>query len=358
MNKVAAASFTFVAAVLCAACDKSPTAPTPPTGPTSPAGPPVVQSLVIAGPEVVGLGATGQFRVMAHLSEGSSRDVTTEANWSAASGGLISVSAPGSVNGLERGETRVSAEFDGRRESKVVMVLPAGTYRLTGTVIEADSSGPVTGALVEVTTGVGARLTARTDRTGTYRLYGVSGQTGLRVTRDGYQPTAGTAFVTDQSASHNIALPLVAPRADVSGIYTLTITAADECRHGVGEGRLPEEARVRTYRAAVRQDGPRVEMTLSGARLRSRPILGRLEPGRVVFDLNWYSESGTDDRPILEQLAASMFFSVGGGVTATISPSRLAGAFYGEFHVLDTDRYTARPIAECSSETHQFVLSR
>ncbi len=358
MNRVAVASFTFVAAVLCAACDKSPTAPTPAAGLTPPAGAPTVRSLAIAGPDVVDLGATSQFRVMAQLSDESSRDVTTEASWSGASGGLISVSASGSIRGLERGETRVSAEFDGRRESKVVMVLPAGTYRLTGTVIEADSSGPVIGALVEVTTGVGARLTARTDRTGTYRLYGVSGQTGLRVTRDGYQPTAGTAFVTDQSASHNIALPLVAPRADVSGIYTLTITAASHCGAGLGDGRLPDEARVRSYQADVRQDGPRVTVTLSGPTFRGHAFSGRVEPGGVVFDLPWHDSNDFADPSIIDLLPTSGVLTADGHVTAAISPNRLAGLFNAEFSIFETEQSWARPIASCRSETHQFVLSK
>ena len=45
----------------------------------------------------------------------------------------------------------------------------------------------------------------------------------------------------------NVELPLLAPRVEVSGNYTLTLTAADECRLGVGEGHVPEEARMKKY---------------------------------------------------------------------------------------------------------------
>ena len=84
-----------------------------------------------------------------------------------------------------------------------------------------------------------------------------------------------------------VQLPLGVLRVEVSGNYTLTLTAADECRLSVGEGHVPEEARLRTYQAAVRQYGPRLAMMLSGATLRSGPIPGRVEPEHVSFNLGF-----------------------------------------------------------------------
>jgi hypothetical protein len=274
--------------------------------------------------------------------------------------------------GIAKGEALVSAfleahvlpELDRRisppqAEGKEVLVLPAGTYRLMGTVVEAGTpTGPIYGALVEVITGSGIRMTTEAYH-GHYALYGVSGETSVRATKDGYQPVARTAVITAQTADFNLELPPVAPRAEVSGNYTLTVRAADECRPGVGEGHLPEEARVRTYQAEVRQDGPRLEMTLSGATLRSRPILGRVEPGRVVFDLgDVMDESDTDVRLILDKLATSGFLAIGGVASVTGSADRFSGALGGIFQVFDTESIWSRSIAWCSSERHQFVLSR
>jgi hypothetical protein len=234
-----------------------------------------------------------------------------------------------------------------------VTVLPAGTFKLQGTVIEAGV--PVRNALVEVTTGVGARLTAQTDDLGTYRLYGVSGEIGLRVSKDGYQPTVRSTVVSGHGTTYDIELPLVVPRPDVSGAYTLTIKADERCGVGLGEGSLPEEARVRAYQADVRQNGPRLEVTLSGATLRRPVFFGRVEPGGVVvFDLG---DSENNLPSIMEELPTSRFLGVFASVIAAVSANHLGGAFGGTFSIFDT-AFPWPPIAWCYSESHQFVLSR
>src|SRR5687767_14578835 len=78
------------------------------------------------------------------------------------------------------------------------------------------------------------------------------------------------------------------------------------------------------------QHGPSLEMTLSGATLRSRPIPARVEPGRVVFNLGWTNESDTDERLILENFGASGFLAIGGSAVLTSSPNRVAGTLFGE----------------------------
>jgi hypothetical protein len=281
--------------------------------------------------------------------------MTNEAQWRSG-GQLAATSNPGVMAGRESGLGYVIAEFGKLQAPKEVLVLPAGTYRLMGAVQEAGT--PVIDALVEVTSADGVRMTTTTDEFGTYEFYGVSGETHLRVMKDGYQPVARIAVIADQTVD-NVELPLLAPRAEVSGVYTLTLMAADECRLGVGEGRVPEEARVRTYQAWVQQRGPRLEMMLSGATLRSGPIFGRVEPGRVVFYLgsatNW---DDNDERLILDKLATSGFLAIGGSVSATGSANQLSGTLYGEFRVFETESTSSRSIAWCSSERHQFVLSR
>jgi hypothetical protein len=132
---------------------------------------------------------------------------------------------------------------------------------------------------------------------------------------------------------------------------------AERCGVGLGEGAIPEEARARAYHADVRQDGPRVEVRLSGAALRRPVFSGRVEPGRVVFDLGRWDANEVFEPSIMEQLPTSRILGVYGSVTAAVSANRLGGALYGDFYIFDTENSWPY-IAGCSSESHQFVLSR
>jgi hypothetical protein len=348
------------------ACDKSPTgpAPAPRTEPT------IVGLKPMRGPELLQVGETARYSVMAIMSDRSERDVTSEAQWSG--GDAVSISGPGLVTGRAPGVAELAAAFGGRRMPGRVTVLPAGTYRLEGQVHEVDDQYPwrgVAGARIDVTSGTGAGLSTVTDGRGAYRLDGFAGETTLQVIKDGYQSVElrfGVAF----HRTYDIGLPLLAPRADVSGTYTLTITAADHCGVGLGQGHVPEEARIRTYQAEVRQDGPELAVTLSGATFlgwsrdaagRHVGVSGRVEPGRVVFRFPW--GDGNEFPYVLEQLPTSRSFFVAGDVVATGSANRFAGTLAGDVAIYDgilgpNDITGPQAIAWCSSTSHQFVLSR
>ena len=180
----------------CLACYTSPVAPTSRL-PFVPRGAPVVSSTEIVGPNVVPPGESARFSLLAHLSDGSSRDVTNEARWSSR-GKEVSVPEPGIVTGVVVGETLVQAQFEERDASKLVTVLVPGTYRLTGQVVDlAQPHDAIVGARVEVTAGVGAGQIAHTDGSSTYHLYGVSGEIGLRVSMRGYQTIERTIAVAN-----------------------------------------------------------------------------------------------------------------------------------------------------------------
>jgi hypothetical protein len=349
----------LIAAAISSACEKSPTVATPMSRPGSGPEPPSVRSVTIAGPDIVPLGGTAQFKLTAVMTDGSSRDVTNEAEWGPQWGAVAVIATPGVIAGHERGDATITGAFGGERMYKRVMVLPAGTFRLMGTVKEAGTpSGPVPEAVVEATTASGIRMTAHTFLQGDFVFYGLAGETRLRVTKNGYHSTVRTAVITDHTSEYNIELPLVAPRANVSGTYTLAVTAARDCRVAPGHRPLPEELRVRTYQANVEQTGPLLEMTLSGPNLRSRSIPGRVDPGRVWFSLGWTFEDLIDERPLLEHIPGIGFLAIGGGVSATVSANRLAGTLDGEIHIFESEAVGIRPSVECYSERHQFVLSK
>jgi hypothetical protein len=181
------------------------------------------------------------------------------------------------------------------------------------------------------------------------------------VTRDGYQPVE-LKFGVASHRNFDIELPLLTPRADVSGVYTMTIAAADHCGVGLGQGNVPEEARVRTYQADVQQDGPALRVTLSGATFfglgvvngRYIGLYGRVVPGGV--ELHFSDDNA--QQWLGERLATSRFLLVSGSVVATGSANRLAGALHGGLAVYDTENVYVPAIAWCSSTSHQVVLSR
>ena len=122
--------------------------------------------------------------------------MSVSASWRASRLSILTVQA-GLVSGVPVGESNVEAVFNGLRSTREIVVVPAGTFRLFGFVSEADYAGiPVVDARVEAT---GGRVLAfDDDHTGrAVRLYGVAGDTTLRVSKDGYQTHTQNLVVTD-----------------------------------------------------------------------------------------------------------------------------------------------------------------
>src|SRR5215210_928416 len=84
-GKVATLGFTAVVLACFIACGDnrrslSPIAPIPPQP-----GPPILADFKVSGPTTVHIGETARFTATASYSDGSARDVTSEANWQVAS---------------------------------------------------------------------------------------------------------------------------------------------------------------------------------------------------------------------------------------------------------------------------------
>ena len=357
----------LAAALFLAACGKTetpaPSAPAPP--------PPVVTvttlSVEMSGPRSVAPGESVQFTAMANRSDGTRLDVTNTANWRSFNARVLSMSATGLATGREFGEAIVNVTTGNRNASREVIVVPTGTYRLVGLVGEADlTTAPVVGAHVEVT-GPTAGPSVNTDGEGRYRLYGAPpGNVQMRVTKEGYQPNYSNVVVSDHQ-TQNFPLTLTTSRADVTGTYTLTITADASC-----SATLPPETRSRTYAAVVTQLGPQLDVTLTGPTFalnkggKGRQFRGRVEPGQVVFTLNpydsyYYFYGVNYYADIAEQLTTSLYLVISGSVVASISTSGLSGSLDGSFLTFTRDLRLSplpNPAATCRSASHQFALSR
>jgi hypothetical protein len=384
-------ALTILYAVVFAGC-RGPGAPTspadaprPPIVPNSPAppSPPAVTitSLAIQGPDSVAPGQTLQLTAVARFSDGSSRDVTSETAWESHNSGLMSISPAGVITAADsRGEGDIIATYSGsppiRAGANVAirrqLVLPAGTYRLYGSI--RDEGVYLDDVRVELTSGPAAGMSLTAN--GFFYFYGVSGETEIRVSKDGYETQARRVLVTSHETVE-FHLVTSRPRPILDGRYTLRLSAADECR-----ANLPEALRDRTYPVIATQDGARFSVKLEIPSPKSpvpayptNTLDGSLEPNRLKAWLYGAFGASIDEiaaPTILEELATpetqagaySMFLSVVGLAIASPGNGEFTGTLDGSFLVVTLPgpwdygsvRYEQRAV--CESPRHRFVLTR
>jgi hypothetical protein len=178
------ASFALVLAL--ASCDKGSERLTP-TGasPTTSFG---IIRLELLAPPTIAPGESVQLTANAVRSDGSVENVSSQAKWTAqsipATEAMLGVTGMGVAIGGDRGRGVVTARFAGFTADATILVLPNGTFRLAGRI--TDGAVGLQNVNVAVIAGVGSGLTARTDVSGDYELYGVAGPVQIRASKDGY----------------------------------------------------------------------------------------------------------------------------------------------------------------------------
>ena len=344
------------------ACDNQPSTSPGLRTPTSPGTP--LTRLEISGPISVAPGATVQLTATAHRGDGSSQDVTTDALWFSSNTRLLSVSAGGRATGHQIGEVMVSANFGGGRGTRETIVVPRDTFRIVGVVTENEPPlSPVVGATVAVASGVGAGLTTNTGDDGRYKLYGLAGDVELQISKNGYH-THVQQYRADDHAILNAQLRLVNARRDLSGTYTLTVAAADDC---LG---LPELLRVRNYTAIVTMTGKQIDVRLEGATFAiskggmGNRFRGLSEPNELVFTLTPYNADGyfyykQSYGDLVEQLTDSSYLIVSGRASAVESTAGFAGTLNGAMTVYSgTLDFYPKTVMECRSSSHRITFRR
>lgn len=114
-----------MALALAAGCSSNPAGPTPIPSPSStPTPPPTVTSLAVEGASSAVLGETQQLKAMAQMTDGSARDVSTQATWLSSDRTVATVSATGLVTALKSGTTDISASYQGHTGRKTVAIGP------------------------------------------------------------------------------------------------------------------------------------------------------------------------------------------------------------------------------------------
>lgn len=260
-------------ALVVAAC--SPTAPAPP--PPPPPGP-TVTNLAISGPDTVEPrplvrlpeflqphGAAQQFRATAAFSDGSSKDVTANAEWQYVTFGLPSLvlalwptNQPGLVESGRPGDAIVAVKYGGKSATHHVLVIAPGTFRLSGMIRTSDGQIPRS-ASTHIMTGKNEGLHSIADPDGHYTIYGVAGPTVIRLGADGYPSTEITVDLASDATQDVTLTAYLPPAADLSGNWAYTLKASPLCRD-----QLPAAARERSYDITIVQTGSVLNVTLFG----------------------------------------------------------------------------------------------
>ncbi len=287
-------------------------------------------SLSLSGPSMIAPGSMAAFTATGHMSDGSTQDFSAKVAWTTQDGNVLSVANTGLASGRAPGESLLTAASVTFRATLSVLVLPPGTFRLTGTVLDGDA--PVVGATVSVTAGTGAGLSTTTDGSGLYRLYGVAGSVQLRVTNLGYQDAAPSIIVTGQ-ASLDVHLTSSGPAPNLAGVYSMAITAASSC-FGSLEALTPD-LRQRHYLATITQSGRILQVSLSGATFvltgdgHGSSFSAHVDSAGVTFQVgDGYYYAGPD---LLESLDDGRSVLISGNGTLTMSAGSLVGSINGSY---------------------------
>jgi hypothetical protein len=367
-SRVIAVAVILAAAAVVASCDgSSPTSPRPSVNTPSPPAAVTVVRIEVQAPASIEPDATVQLKANAVKSDGSTEDITTAAQWSSSDTRVLQVTA-GSARGRARGEADVIVRYQGRTASARVLVLPNGTFRLDGVI--TDAGFPLQGARVEVIAGTGAGLTASSNGSGGYALYGVAGDVKLHLKKDGYTNQARDVRVTEHQ-SLNVGMTLDRARPMLAGTYRLEIEAVG-CSNRIT---MPDSARRRAYTAIVEQNGPRLSVRLTGADFILSGGKGdhfdgvvegsddvRFELGGSVglsyYYYYYYFFNGTEF-DLVERLDSSSAFLVSGTVVADVSSSGMLGSLRGWLALTqDVTPPFSGIQAVCFSTGHRFEMRR
>jgi hypothetical protein len=307
-------------------CNKGPISPSPPAPPP---GPVTIISLKLIAPQEIAPGESVQLIANASKSDGSVENVSGQVEWTVRSGAasaVLSLTAAGLATGRDRGEEVVMARFAGRTEQATIFVLPKGTFRLAGTV--SENGVGLENAMVTVVSGVGEGLRANTNISGYYALYGVAGDVQVQSTKEGYLDRTEQVNVTSHRL-HSFEMVTSRPRIDLSGTYTLTVSAEDTISCVPG---FPEALKRRTYTATVEQTGADLRVSLSGADfLIARDGSGNsfrgvaAATGEATFSIRPATVWDYDGPDVVERLSDGTALCVAGSIIARSTPTGISG---------------------------------
>jgi hypothetical protein len=315
------------------------------TNPT-PVSPNLTSFAIQGSPPTVGPGQTAQVTAVARFSDGSERTVTGAAAWTSSQPQNATVDA-GLITGRALGRTLIRATYMNRSAALTIVVEPAGTFILSGTITEP---GPVSIAAATVTVvGSGPLNQVTSISNGFYELFGVSGTVTVRVSKPQYLDENRTLTVTlDQKLDVQIK-PIAGP-TPVAGIYRMTLTISPSCSI------VPDSLKTRTYTAAIGQDEARLKIQLGDANFVSDHLSfnGQVFGSSVTFDwgpLDFYGYYGGES--VQESLPGGQVLGIWGRMVVPADAHTLSGNLVGGFALRERNSYRA-----CSAADNSVVFTR
>lgn len=222
MKRIAQTGVVAVAFAMLAACSGKETSPTAPTPTPTPGA--TVSSVTVSSPSKTS--TTFQLNAAARMSDGSTRDVTTSAQWQSSNTTLATISPAGVLTALGSGEVEARATYQ-NVAGTLKLVVSANTFMLSGVAREAaPAAKPIANVRVVITSGAEAGMSVVSDATGLFRFTTLSaGVLSMEATKDGYEVWRVANLTIDQDRALDVTL-YPKPPANASGA-TATARCAD-----------------------------------------------------------------------------------------------------------------------------------
>jgi hypothetical protein len=344
---------------LAASCEDPPTGPSPQrVTPPPPPGQPVLTGLELTGQTTLAPGATSEFTLIASFSDGTRTDVTSTAQWRINSAQFASSLGQGRYRAVANGEATVHVRYSDRDVSREIVIVPDGTFRVTGRIFEDDGVTPVSLAHVRVRDREESGLSTNADVNGFYRLYGVRPEVDFVVTRAGFAETERKHLTIDTHTILNISLPLAGPRLTVDGNYTVTFDWSN-CSNG-----FRDDLRRRVYGAVLKQSGAEVEVRFTepsfvhNSANRGDLMQGHVDPSGMYLNADsgfYYSYYGAPSSPFLVELLPDSYrLTTTGAAFLPQSGGRFSGAMTGRAQLSRGSAQFETFLGECRAGSVSF----
>jgi Carboxypeptidase regulatory-like domain len=307
-------------------------------------------ALAITGPAEVAPQTTAQFTATGTFTDGTTRDLTSTASWNSSRPALLRHVGGGRFEGVAAGDATVSANALGRSGTRQTIIVPQGTFKLTGTV--RDASGGVENVLVEVISGTGTGLSTRSGFNGTYALHGVAGPIVLQASAAGYTTQVVSATVNGHGVQ-DLAVATAETVTDVSGDWTLVVSTSSAC-----SDTWPALARRREVPTTITQNGTQLTFRFPTHVFAEFPNRGRI--AGTAFSLTLFYDDYYLDASILERISNTEWVGVNGVLTGTATPMTITGQFAGNLHYYQSatpTNFPSTPPRACSADPN-FELRR
>jgi len=217
MKRVCLCAAVTLTTMMMAACSNNSDNPGSPTSPSNP-------STAVRAVQVSGAPATTttyQMHAKADLSDGTSRDVTTQSQWSTSNADIATIEASGVLTIRRSGQVEVRAAYQNMAGTMTLTVSapqpppppPSGEFILSGTVHDSTLTGAgLGGVLVRIVSGPNTGTSITTSADGRFGFLKVKGgEAVVEAQKDGYQ-TARTTVTLDRDREIDIVLmPMTTP---------------------------------------------------------------------------------------------------------------------------------------------------